>query len=545
MPRSRLGPLAIETKLGDHPSTSSVWRAVHVQLKKAVAVKVFSAPFGGTPEARRSFAEEWEKLKLLSHPGIAKCYGGGFEETDAYLAYELIEGETLSMQLERNGRLSWENVLDVAEGLTDALEYLHQQNVVHGAIAPEKIVVTGFVPVLLDVRLNRLDSPFRSSRPPTLEHTARQAPELLNANLADNSAPASQSADLYSLGAMLYQLVTGRLPVSGETIQQVRANAQSEVPESPSSIVLQCPVWLDKLIMQLLEKESKNRPPSATAVKMALAEVRKRSLSRTGVAEHASSGFSPLQVTNQRDKDEARTLLGRGVVDLNAQEEDDESREAIVWHDQPWILLGGLVLLLLLLAYVAWPASEATLRARAERLLRVGTRSALAEAEAKPLREILVRFPDGPNAEWAKQQIDFINVKQFLHQLSIKIKRDLPIKDQGELLHKQAQQYAADGDVAEAIEKYQSMITVLGSDPEFETAVHAAQYQMDLLQSGDIKSDALMIVQQRLDEADQLYADGKEQEAREIWSGLVELYGDNKHLAPLIDIAESKLGQEK
>ena len=52
MPRSRLGPLAIEAKLGDHPSQSSVWRAIHVQLKRAVAVKVFAAPFGGTPEAR-------------------------------------------------------------------------------------------------------------------------------------------------------------------------------------------------------------------------------------------------------------------------------------------------------------------------------------------------------------------------------------------------------------------------------------------------------------------------------------------------------------
>ena len=543
MPRSRLGPLAIETKLGDHPSTSSVWRAVHVQLQKAVAVKVFSAPFGGTPEARRSFAEEWEKLKLLSHPGIAKCFGGGFEETDAYLAYELIEGETLSIQLERSGRLSWENVLDVAEGLADALEYLHQQNVVHGAIVPEKIVVTGFVPVLLDLRINRFDSPFRTSRPPTLEQTARHAPELLTTNGAGSTVSANQSADLYNLGALLYQLVTGRLPISGDTIQQVRENAHKEIPESPASIVLQCPIWLDKLIMQLLEKDPANRPPSATAVKMALAEVRKRALSRTGVAEHVSSGFSPLQVTNQRDKDEARTLLGRGVVDLDAQEEE-ESREAIVWHDQPWILLGGLVLLLLLLAYVAWPASEATLRARAERLLRVGTRSALAEAEAKPLREILVRFPDGPNALWAKEQIDFINVKQFLHQLSIKIKRDLPIKDQGELLHKQAQEYAAEGDIAEAIEKYESMITVLGSDPEFETAVNAASFQLELLRRGDVKSDASMIVQQRLDEADRLYASGNEEEARQIWSGLVELYGDNKQLAPLIQMAQSKLQQK-
>ena len=108
MPRSRLGPLAIETKLGDHPSQSSVWRAIHIQLKRAVAVKVFAAPFGGTPEARSAFAAEWEVLKQIQHPGIVRCYGGGFEETDAYLAHELIEGSTLARELERRSRLSWE-----------------------------------------------------------------------------------------------------------------------------------------------------------------------------------------------------------------------------------------------------------------------------------------------------------------------------------------------------------------------------------------------------------------------------------------------------
>ena len=82
MPRTRLGPLALESKLGDHPSQSIVWRAVHIDLHRAVAVKVFTTPFGGTLEGREAFAEEWEALKRLQHPAIARCYGGGFEETD-------------------------------------------------------------------------------------------------------------------------------------------------------------------------------------------------------------------------------------------------------------------------------------------------------------------------------------------------------------------------------------------------------------------------------------------------------------------------------
>ncbi|QEF97157.1 Serine/threonine-protein kinase PknA [Stieleria maiorica] len=544
MPRSRLGPLAIESKLGDHPSTSSVWRAIHVQLKKSIAVKVFSAPFGSTPEARRLLADEWERLKTISHPGIAKCFGGGFEETDAYLAYELIEGETLSSQIERAGRLSWENALEIAQGIADALEYLHGQGVVHGAICPDKVIVTGFAPVLLDLRIDRFGSPFRTTRPPSIDQVARQPPEAIaeaggNGNPA---APPQASADLYALGVLLYQAITGRLPVSGETMQEVRENVQSESPPTPASIVLQCPIWFDKLIMRLLEKDPANRPPSATAVKLALAEVRKRALSRTSVAEHTSSGFSPLQVTSQQDKDEARTLLGRGVIDLNAIEPEDEVPDNVVWHDQPWFLLGGLVLLLMLLGYVAWPASEASLRAEAEKLIAMDTRKALAEAEDEPLRELLVRFPDGPHAEWAQLQIDLINVKQFLHQLSIKIKNNLPIKNQGELLHKQAQEFSANGDFAKAIDKYHSMVTVLGDDPDYETAVNAARYQIAALEEKAAgESDAAKIIRARLEEADQLLADNQVVEARKIWYSLVELYGDNSDLKPLIDIAQQRL----
>lgn len=543
MPRSRLGPLAIESKLGDHPSTSTVWRAIHVQLKKGIAVKVFSAPFGGTPEARRLFADEWERLKMLSHPGIAKCYGGGFEETDAYLAYELIDGDTLSCQIERTSRLSWENALEIGQGLADTLEYLHGQGVIHGAICPDKIVVAGFAPVLLDVRIDRFGSPFRSSRPPSIDQVSRQAPELMTAEAGKLTAPCTTSSDLYALGALLYHAITGRMPIDGDTMQDIRANSLTQVPQSPASIVFDCPVWFDKLIMRLLEKDPANRPPTATAVKLALAEVRKRSLSRAGVAEHASSGFSPLQVTNQRDKDEARTLLGRGVVDLNASEKE-EVPDATVWHDQPWLLLGGLVLLLMLLAYVAWPASEATLRARAERLMAIDTRSAWSDAENQPLREILVRFPEGPNAEWAQEQIDRINVRQFLHQLSVKIKSNLPIKDQGELLHKQAQQFWSDGEVEKAMDKYRSMVTVLGDDPDYKTAVDAARHQIDVLERDPLmNSDAAKIVQAKLDEADQMVSEDRLDDAKKIWDSIIELYGDNNELQPLIEIAQTRLSE--
>ena len=122
------------------------------------------APFGGTPEARSAFAAEWEVLKQIQHPAIVRCYGGGFEETDAYLAHELIEGPTLASELERRSRLSWESVLDLAEALTGALEALHEKEIMYGVLQPEKVLFAGLSPVLIDVRVDRANSLYRTSR---------------------------------------------------------------------------------------------------------------------------------------------------------------------------------------------------------------------------------------------------------------------------------------------------------------------------------------------------------------------------------------------
>ncbi|NND99260.1 MAG: serine/threonine protein kinase [Pirellulaceae bacterium] len=533
MPPSRLGPLAIESKLGD-PSQSCVWRAIHVQLQRAVAVKIFSAPFGGTLEARTAFAQEWERLQKLQHPAIVRCYGGGFEETDAYLACELIEGETLEAQLSRLSRISWEAVLDLAEPLADALDYLHNENLVYGAIHPNKIMIAGLSPILLDIRVDRANSPYKTSTPTHSTQVAMTAPELMV-----NPQQPTPCTDVYALGATMYWAITGDPPISGSRIEEVRSNVEFQMPVSPASIVLDCPIWLDKLVMQMLSKNPDKRPATAAAVKLALAEVRKRAMSRTGVAEHVSSGFSPLQMTDQKQRDEARTLLGREVVDLERKE---KIPDATLWHDKAWVLIATTVVMLALLAWVAWPPSETSLRSEAEELLAQGTRSAMSQAKMHPLRELLTRFPEGSHVQWAEEQIDHIDVQLFLHQLSVKIKNNLPIRNQGELLHKQAQEYVDIGDTSKALDKYHSILTVLGDDPDYKVAANAARAQIALLEKTDIQeTEASRIVRRRLEEADRLMAAGRVVEARKIWYSLVELYGDNTNLIPLINRAQERL----
>ncbi|TWU57022.1 Serine/threonine-protein kinase PknL [Rubripirellula tenax] len=532
MPRSRLGPLAIESKLGDHPSQSCVWRAIHVQLKKAVAVKVFATPFGGTPEARASFASEWEQLKKLQHPAIAKCYGGGFEEKDAYLAHELIEGETLALQLERRGRLSWETVLDMAEPLVAAIEYLHQNDIVHGRLESDKILFAGLSPVLIDVRIDRINSSYRTNRPPTAKELAMRAPELLV-----DPAAASRATDLYGIGAIMYLSLTGLPPATGETIEEVSQSVANDLPPSPATLVLDCPVWMNKLVMQLLSKSPTDRPINAGAVTLALAEVRKRSMSRSGVAEHASAGFSALAVTSQHDRDVARELLGRDAIGM-----DEDVVEVPAWHDRPLVLITGLVAVVAMFAYLLWPLNEDQMRDRAEDLLVQQSRNAMNQAKSSYLEPMLQKFPDGEHVDWVKEQIDRVDMYQAEHALEVKLKRNLPLQNEAERLYAEASRYERFGDAATALDQYRSMQTLLGGDPQYRPFVNLARRQIARIEYEGVDADeASRMIAAKLAEADELMRDGKVVPARKIWYSIVELYGNNDNVAPLVEKAQALL----
>lgn len=525
----------MESKLGDHPSTSSVWRAVHVQHQRAVAVKVFSVPFGGTPEARAEFADEWERLKAVRHPAIARCYGGGIEGAEAYLAYELVDGETLAAQLQRRGRLPWESVLELAEPIADALDYLHRRDLVYGKLQPDTILISGLSPVLVGLRGCRRTTPFRTGRPPTLEEWALQPPESLR-----DPQRVSTRGDLYSLGAILYLSLTGRPPAGGETVEEVTANVATQVPAAVGSIALDTPVWFDKLVTQLLEKDPKARPPGAAAVKLALAEVRRRSMSRSGVAEHASSGFSPLAVTDQRQKDEARQLLGRGLVNLD----DEPPAEATAWHDKPWFLLAALLVLLGVLTYFAWPLGEDAMRAEAEELLAGENRRDMVQAKISYLEPMLEKYPHGPHAEWADEQIERVEMIEAEHALSVKIKRNLPLKNEAERLYAEAQRYERFGDVATALDRYRSMVTLLNDNEKYRPLVNLARRQIgEIERAGTASDEAAGIIQEKLRQADRAVADGNVVTARRIWYSIVELYGDNANVEPLVARAQSRLAE--
>lgn len=532
MTRSRIGPLALESPFGGRGST--VFRAIHMQQKAQVAVRVFSAPMGMTPEAKQEFSEQLEGLKALRHPAIVRCYGGGFDAKDAYLVYELIDGESLKSMLQRRERLPWETVLDMGLQLCEGLQYAHDAHWVHGRIRPDKVLVTrdGEKYKLSDFRKSPLPP-----MPTVTEQLAYCAPEMFSDRPKHDIA-----TDLYALGSVMYRSITGQLPFeagnAGMMKQVIRENPVTPV----ATLVFDCPVWLSAIVEQLLNKDPLRRPFSATATAMALREAQKRASEGISVAEHTLSGFSPLQLNTTRE--EAEAALGRKKKKKKRILVEDQ--EATGLMERPVVLLGLLGAAVALIAFLVWPASESTLRARAERLINAGDLISLNQARDKFLLDLVERFPKGANAEWAHEQLEIIEMENAEDGIQRKKRFGREPTSEGERKYMEANRYELFGDRVTALEQYRGIVNLLKDEEKERPYVNLARRQIAKIQSNPPNADELRrFLKSKLDEADKIYTGGDVVGAKQIWEGIVNLYNGNKEMLPIVEQAQSRLSKLK
>ncbi|HBE67549.1 MAG TPA: hypothetical protein DDW52_05300, partial [Planctomycetaceae bacterium] len=399
MVKSRIGPFALEAPLSKSKNGCQVFRAIHLEQKKLAALRVFTIPMGMTPESREAFASQLEQLKQLRHRGIVRCYGGGFDTQSAFLAYELVEGESLLSMLRRRDRLPWETTLDYCQQLAEAFQYAHQMGWVHGRLRPEKVLISeqGVVKVQ-DWRRTAISSMITNdpNRRSQLQYTA---PESLEGD-------ADEKSDLYALGAATYTMLTGRPPFDAHDPQELRRAIEQDSPEPVTASVFDCPVWLNAIVEQLLAKDPQQRHFSATALQLALKEAQRRQNEGVGVLQHATSGFSPLQM--QVDRDEAEKVLGIKRKKKKKKRQSDEN-----FLENAWVLVGGLILAVGAIAWFLWPLSESTLRSRSEALLASESSLDWNDARRDYLQQLVDRFPGTNSAEWAQEKIEWVEARNI------------------------------------------------------------------------------------------------------------------------------------
>jgi Tol biopolymer transport system component len=269
-----------------------VYRASDTKLHRDVAIKVLPDVFANDPERMARFSREAQVLASLNHPNLAAIHG--LEEADGRraLVMELVEGETLAERVAR-GPLPLEEAIRVAQQIAEALEQAHEHGIIHRDLKPANVKLNASGAVkLLDFGLAKAleGDPGSSSSPdfsqsPTLAGMGTQAGVILGtaAYMSPEQArgqKADRRSDIWSFGAVLYELLTGKQAFAGETVSDVLASVLKADPEW-SALPPTLPLQVGELVRRCLVRDPKQRLQSIGDARIALAE----SLTRPAVGQ--------------------------------------------------------------------------------------------------------------------------------------------------------------------------------------------------------------------------------------------------------------------
>jgi serine/threonine-protein kinase len=270
-PGDRIGSYSIRALIGRGKNTA-VYRAYHPEQKREVAVKVLRSGVSQTPEVIAQFNRDVEALSVLKHPNIMRVLDHGIEAGTYYLVMELVEGtnlrDTISTHLTG---LGLEETQRIFGQLASAIATAHDQNVIHGNIKPDNVLLDKTQrPVLTDFTLACLG--YAPSREEGAVAANYLAPEQFGQK---NATPAS---DIYALGILLYEILTGVVPFKGDTFDAVAVQHQTATPISPTQLRVDLDPRTSQAVLKALSKNPTERFASARDMLSAMKsdEVRSR-----------------------------------------------------------------------------------------------------------------------------------------------------------------------------------------------------------------------------------------------------------------------------
>jgi len=255
------GRYRIEAVLG-RGGMGTVYRARDTELDETVAIKTLRPELVVDDESRERFKDEIRLTRRITHRNVVRTHDFGEAKGIWYITMEFVEGLTVRQLLDARGTLGVESALAIGSQLAESLGVAHATGVIHRDIKPQNLLLDpeGVLKVM-DFGVARLatGTAARHTQAGLIVGTpAYMSPEQLTGEEVD------ARSDLYSVGVVLFELLTGRLPLEGATVMALFAKVLSEDPPRPGSVVTGVPPALDDLVAQLLAKRPEDRVGSAT-----------------------------------------------------------------------------------------------------------------------------------------------------------------------------------------------------------------------------------------------------------------------------------------
>src|ERR687891_504320 len=246
---------------------ATIWRAVDEQLDREVAVKILRPQFSSDPGFSARFKQEARAAGGLSHPNIVGVYDYGTDGADGepYIVMELVHGSDLAAILHERGALSVTDSVRIAIGVADALEVAHRRGIVHRDVKPGNIMITdgGDVKVTDFGIARAVSEASMTVTGTTLGSVHYFSPEQARGD------EVTGASDVYSLGIVLFEMLTGRRPFEGDSAAGVALKRLNEDPPPPSTY-RPVPSGLSAIVMRALERDPAPRFPDAGSMAEAL-----------------------------------------------------------------------------------------------------------------------------------------------------------------------------------------------------------------------------------------------------------------------------------
>jgi len=309
------GRYAVLKKLGEG-GKGIVFKARDTSLNRVVAIKMLKNPVT-TGEAYSRFITEAQSVAKLNHPNIVSIYDIGKEDERQFFVLEFVEGQSLRDLIETypEGKCDIQAVLRIGIDVCNALQYAHSQGILHRDVKPENIMITeDGVAKLMDFGLAKMLGQPRQTQDGVIVGTvAYVAPEIALGKGAD------ARSDLYSLGAVLYEALTGKPPFPGEDPVKIIFSHIHDYPVSPDKLNPKVPHALAECVMKLLEKDPAKRYQSAADLLKVLRDVAEESL-----REAAPPAQKPILVVPS-----PRPLARKEIQLIDRVEEMNQLKEAV------------------------------------------------------------------------------------------------------------------------------------------------------------------------------------------------------------------------